>query len=120
MIMKTLNYNPMDKTTWGYDLLDNVNTLFVLGHPYSNLCYECWKTCKLPDKNECDDNGNPLYKQERYYKGENKSFYSEKYIDGKWKKGLSEVRRVLYKLPLVIEAIKNAFILTNPVLLSIS
>lgn len=60
MIMKTLNYNPMDKTTWGYDMLDKVNTLFVFGHPYSNLCYECWKTCKLPDKNECDDNGNPL------------------------------------------------------------
>lgn len=62
MVMKTLNYNPMDKTTWGYDMLDKVNTLFVFGYPYSNLCYECWKTCKLPDKNECDGNGNPLYK----------------------------------------------------------
>ena len=60
MIMKTLNYNPMDKTTWGYDLLDKVNTLFVFGHPYSNFCYECWKSCKLPDKSVCDDNGNPL------------------------------------------------------------
>lgn len=55
-----------------------------------------------------DENGNPLYKQERYYKGEDKSFYSEKFIDGKWVKGLSEVRRVLYKLPMVIEAIKKA------------
>lgn len=62
MIMKTLNYNPMDKTTWGYDMLDKVNTLFVFGYPYSNLCYECWKCCKLPDKNVRDDNGNPLYK----------------------------------------------------------
>lgn len=62
MVMKTLNYNPMDKTTWGYDLLDKVNTLFVFGHPYSNLCYECWKSYKLPDKNECDDNGIPLAK----------------------------------------------------------
>ena len=55
-----------------------------------------------------DENGNPLYKQERYYKGEDKSFYSEKFIDGKWIKGLSGVRRVLYKLPMIIEGIKKA------------
>ena len=55
-----------------------------------------------------DENGNPLYKQERYYKGEDKSFYSEKIVDGNWIKGLSGVRRVLYKLPMIIEAIKKA------------
>ena len=59
-IMKTLNYTPMDKSTWGYDMLDKVNTLFVYGHPYSNTCENCWKSCKLPDKKECDDNGNHL------------------------------------------------------------
>lgn len=62
MVMKTLNYNPMDKTTWGYDMLDDVNVILVYGQPYSyGDCWEdCWKFCKLPDKSECDDNGIPL------------------------------------------------------------
>lgn len=60
IFMKTLNYNPMDKNTWGYDMLDKVNTLFVFGHPYSDTCENCWKMCKLPDNSVCDDNGNSL------------------------------------------------------------
>lgn len=62
MVMKTLNYKPMDKSTWGYDMLDNANVLIVYGHPYyCGDCWEdCWKFCKLPDKSECDANGNPL------------------------------------------------------------
>lgn len=62
MIMKTLNYNPMDKSTHGYDMLNDANVILVYGHPYScGDCWEdCWTFCKLPDKSECDANGIPL------------------------------------------------------------
>ena len=52
-------------------------------------------------------NGKTLYKQIRYYKEGKKNFYSEKFVDGKWEKGLKDVERVLYKLPQIIEGIKE-------------
>lgn len=55
-----------------------------------------------------DAKGNPLYKQIRYYNGHGeKNFYSEKYINGEWEKGLEGVERVLYNLPDVINGIKE-------------
>ena len=55
-----------------------------------------------------DKNGKPLYRQIRYYKNEDKSFYIEKFVNGKWERGSDGVERVLYKLPLVIKAVKKA------------
>lgn len=55
-----------------------------------------------------DEKGKPLYRQVRYYKNGEKSFYGEKFENGKWLKGLEGVERVLYKLPQVIEAVKKA------------
>lgn len=55
-----------------------------------------------------DEKGKPLYRQVRYYKNGEKSFYGEKFENGKWLKGLEGVERVLYKLPQVIEADKKA------------
>ena len=52
--------------------------------------------------------GEPLYRQVRYYKYGEKSFYGERFEDGKWIKGLRDVQRVLYKLPQVKDAIKKA------------
>lgn len=55
-----------------------------------------------------DEKGNPLYRQIRYYKDGKKNFYGEKFVDGKWIKGLNNISRVLYKLPQVIEAVKKS------------
>lgn len=55
-----------------------------------------------------DENKKPLYRQVRYYRDGNKNYYSERFEDGKWKKGLKDVKRVLYKLSQVIEAVKKA------------
>ena len=55
-----------------------------------------------------DKDGNPLYRQIRYYKDGKKNFYIEKFADGKWLKGADNVERALYKLPLVINAVKKA------------
>lgn len=52
--------------------------------------------------------GIPLYRQIRYYKNENKCFYGERLENEKWVKGLEGVNRVLYKLPLVTNAVKKA------------
>lgn len=52
--------------------------------------------------------GQPLYRQIRYYKDGEKSFYSQRFEDGNWVKGLKDVERVLYKLPQVKDAIKKA------------
>ena len=54
-----------------------------------------------------DENKNLLYRQIRYYKNGNKSFYSEKYVDGKWIKGIDGVERVLFNLPQIKEAISK-------------
>ena len=54
-----------------------------------------------------DENNKPLYRQNRYYKNGDKSFYSEKYVDGKWIKGIDGVERVLFKLPQIKEAISK-------------
>ena len=55
-----------------------------------------------------DKFGNPLYRQNRYYKDGEKSFYGEKFENGEWIKGLDGVERVLYKLPKVIEGVSKA------------
>lgn len=55
-----------------------------------------------------DEKGNPLYRQIRYYKEEKKNFYGEKFVDGKWEKGLGDVERVLFNLPKVKDAISKA------------
>lgn len=55
-----------------------------------------------------DQNKKPLYRQVRYYKDGNKNFYSERFENGKWQKGLKNVEHVLYRLPQIIEAIKKA------------
>lgn len=55
-----------------------------------------------------DEFGNPLYRQVRYYKGTEKNFYSERFEEGQWINGIKDVKRVLYRLPQVIEGIKNA------------
>lgn len=54
-----------------------------------------------------DKDNTPLYRVNRYYKDDKKCFYSEKFENGEWKKGLDGVERVLYKLPQVLEGIKN-------------
>lgn len=54
-----------------------------------------------------DENNKPLYRQIRYYKNEHKSFYSEKYVDGKWEKGIDGVERVLFNLPRIKDAISK-------------
>lgn len=55
-----------------------------------------------------DKNGNPLYQQIRYYKDENKNFYSKRFENGEWKNGLKNVERVLYKLPDVVNGVSKA------------
>lgn len=55
-----------------------------------------------------DENGTPLYRQVRYYKDNKKIFYSEKFVDNKWEKGIESVERVLYHLPDVKEGISNS------------
>lgn len=55
-----------------------------------------------------DKEENPLYRINRYYKDGKKGFYGERFENGKWVKGLKGVEKVLYKLPLVIEAVKKA------------
>lgn len=55
-----------------------------------------------------DKNGNPLYRQIRKQEGKDKSFYSEKFVNGKWVKGLEGIDRVLYNLPSVIKAVEQA------------
>lgn len=55
-----------------------------------------------------DKNGNPLYRQTRKQEGKDKSFYSEKFVNGKWVKGLEGIDRVLYNLPSVIKAVGQA------------
>ena len=54
-----------------------------------------------------DSEGNPLYRQVRVQGKDGKSFYSESFINNKWVKGLKNVNRVLYNLPMVLQAIKN-------------
>lgn len=54
-----------------------------------------------------DEKGIPLYKQIRYYIDEKKFFRSEKFLGGKWEKGLKGINRVLYKLPQIKEGIKK-------------
>lgn len=51
--------------------------------------------------------GNPLYKQIRYTNKGKKEFYSEKFVENEWKKGLENVERVLYKLPKLKKAIES-------------
>lgn len=55
-----------------------------------------------------DKDCNSLYRQTRIQKGKEKSFYSEKFVNGKWEKGLNGVDRVLYNLPSVIKAVSKA------------
>lgn len=55
-----------------------------------------------------NESGQPLYRQVRYYKDGEKSFYGQKFENGNWVKGLKDVQRVLYKLPQVKDAIKKA------------
>ncbi len=55
-----------------------------------------------------DEKGNPLYRQIRIQKGKEKSFYGEKFENGKWIKGLKDVKRVLYNLPSIIKAVEKA------------
>lgn len=55
-----------------------------------------------------NEKGNPLFRQIRYYKKGKKNFYSEKFVDGKWEKGLGDVERVLFNLPKVKDAISKA------------
>ena len=55
-----------------------------------------------------DEKGNPLYRQNRYYIDGQKCFYGERFVEGQWIKGLEDVRRVLYKLPEIIDGIKKA------------
>lgn len=55
-----------------------------------------------------DENNIPLYRQARYYKNGEKNFYSERFVDNKWESGLKDVPRVLYKLPSVINGVKNS------------
>lgn len=54
-----------------------------------------------------DIKGLPLYRQIRVQKEDEKTFYSEKFVDGKWIKGLEGIDRVLYYLPEVTKAVKN-------------
>lgn len=54
-----------------------------------------------------DKDNVPTYRVHRYYKDEKKSFYSEKFENGTWTKGLDGVERVLYKLPQILQGIKN-------------
>lgn len=55
-----------------------------------------------------DKDGNSLYKQVKIQKEGGKSFYSYKYQEGKWIKGIKDVERVLYNLPAVISAVEKA------------
>lgn len=55
-----------------------------------------------------DEKGNPLYRQIRVQKGTEKSFYSERYENGQWIKGLKETKRVLYNLSSVMQGIRSA------------
>lgn len=54
-----------------------------------------------------DIKGLPLYRQIRVDKEDGKTFYSEKFTEGKWTKGLEGMDRVLYYLPEVLKAVKN-------------
>lgn len=54
-----------------------------------------------------DEKSNPLYKQIRVQDGEEKTFYSMKYANREWKRGLDGVKRVLYNLPSIIKAISE-------------
>lgn len=55
-----------------------------------------------------DENGSPLYRQTRIQNGKEKSFFGEKFENGKWIRGLKDTRRVLYNLPSVIQGIRSA------------
>lgn len=54
----------------------------------------------------CDSQGKNLYRKIRIEPGKTKKkdFYSERFCNGKWIKGLKDVERVLYHLPEVIRA----------------
>ena len=51
-----------------------------------------------------DEEGKPLY---RVHRTDPKGFYQERFEDGQWKLGLKDVRRVLYRLPALREAVKT-------------
>lgn len=55
-----------------------------------------------------DPDNNPLYRQIRVQEKDGKTFYGQRFEDGKWKNGLNGIDRVLYNLPNVINAVSNA------------
>ena len=55
-----------------------------------------------------DKNEKPLYMQIRKQEGKEKTFFSKRYINGKWVNGLKDINRVLYNLPSVINAVQKS------------
>lgn len=55
-----------------------------------------------------DEKGSSLYRKIRIQNGKEKSFYSERFENGKWISGTKGVRKVLYNLPSVMQGIRSA------------
>lgn len=54
-----------------------------------------------------DENGKAIHKTIRYGKQYDRPFLQARFEDGKWKPGLKGIETVIYKLPEVINAVKN-------------